>query len=110
MKNIQVIDGADNAAYLIYATSDEDFSLIFPAAGQDVEFVNDFLSRTESRLATRVLTSLWQHPVERATVRGIHGTLFYELDWKKSYYPTKRWADFDDPDASSRRASSKRRR
>jgi len=44
MKNIQVIDGADNAAYDIFAATDEEFAMIFPA-GQDVAFISEVLNR-----------------------------------------------------------------
>jgi hypothetical protein len=40
MKNIQVIDGAENCVYDIFAATDEEFSLIFPR-GQDVAFIDE---------------------------------------------------------------------
>jgi hypothetical protein len=43
MKNIQVIDGAMNAAYAIFAVTDEEFSALFPGEGQDVEFIEDVI-------------------------------------------------------------------
>ena len=45
MKNVQVIDGADNCTYSIYAFTDGEFLKIFPAARQDVEFIEDVLER-----------------------------------------------------------------
>lgn len=36
-----------------------------------------------------LLGDLWKRPVHKPDVRGIHGTLFYGLDEKKKYYPTK---------------------
>jgi hypothetical protein len=44
LKNIQVIDGADNCHYAIYSIEEEYFNLIFPN-DQDIEFVDDFLVR-----------------------------------------------------------------
>ncbi len=44
MKNIQVIDNAANAVYDIFASTEEEFSLIFPG-GQDIDFVADVLAR-----------------------------------------------------------------
>ena len=40
--------------------------------------------------AGEILNRLWLAPVNKNTVRGIHGTLFYELDHKKPFYPTKK--------------------
>ncbi len=37
------IDGADNAVYDIFAATDEEFSLIFPA-GTDVAFIDEVTS------------------------------------------------------------------
>ncbi|HEV2804208.1 MAG TPA: hypothetical protein VGW57_04665 [Chthoniobacterales bacterium] len=45
MKNVQIIDGAINCAYSVYEMSDESFRVIFPAEGQDVEFIDDLIAR-----------------------------------------------------------------
>jgi hypothetical protein len=44
MKNIKIIDDADNCTYSIYEISDEQFSVIFPNEA-DVEFVEDLEHR-----------------------------------------------------------------
>ena len=105
MKKIQVIDGADNAAYSIYAADERDFQLIFPGDGQDIEFAADFFDRAGKKVANVVLERLWAHPIDKKTANGIHGTLFYGLDFKKPFYPTKRETDLDDPDAATRRSA-----
>jgi hypothetical protein len=89
-KNIQVIDGALNCTYSIFAASQEDFKKIFPEERQDIEFVNDFTERVGTNHASEILKRLWLTPVNKKTVSGIHGTLFYELDFKKRFYPTKK--------------------
>ena len=89
MKNIQVIDGATNCTYSIFETSDDEFDLIFPD-GSDAEFADDLAARIGEKIATKVTSKLWKWPVDKAAVVGIHGTLFYELKFKKKYYPTKR--------------------
>ena len=90
MKNIQVIDGALNAAYAIYAATDRDFRLAFPN-GQDIEFVEDLRKRLGARRAARLLAKLWSQPISKKKVRGIHGTLFFGLAGvKREFYPTKR--------------------
>ena len=45
MKNIQVIDGASNCSYDIYAVTEEEFHVLFPDAGQDIEFIEDAIDR-----------------------------------------------------------------
>jgi len=44
MKNIQVIDGALNAVYDIFAATNADFALIF-APGEDVAFIDEVVAR-----------------------------------------------------------------
>lgn len=90
MPNIQVVDGAENCTYDIFETDAERFELIFPADGQDIEFVDDFVARVGERHAVEVLEEIWKHPVDKKSVCGIHGTLFFELDKKKDFYPTKK--------------------
>ncbi len=96
MKNIQVIDGANNCAYSIYQASDEAFSLIFPSVGQDIEFIEDFVERTGEKKASAILGALWKHRLAKQNVVGINGTLFFELGFKKKFYPNKQEADLDD--------------
>lgn len=90
MMNVQVIDGAQNCRYPIYAMPESDFRLVFPGVGQDIEFIGDVVARLDDALARRIFRELWAREVEKTEVCGIHGTLFYELDFKKAFYPTKR--------------------
>jgi len=89
MKNVQVVDGAENCMYEIYSIDDESFFKIFPD-GQDIEFVDDFIARLGEEISNPILEKLWEGRQEKKKVKGIHGTLFYELDYKKKYYPTKK--------------------
>jgi hypothetical protein len=90
MKNIQVIDGADNCTYDIFSVDDDDFRSIFPDDEQDIEFIEDYVERVGDREAARILSGVWTRPVSKKLVCGIHGTLFFELSIKKPFYPTKR--------------------
>ena len=92
MKNIQVIDGALNCTYDMFAATEEEFALIFPS-GADVEFISDFFNRAGEDTAGAVTRSLWERRLDKKTISGIHGTLFFQLDFKKKYYPTKREAE-----------------
>jgi hypothetical protein len=89
MKNIQVIDGAENSEYAIYSVTDDEFALIFPAEGQNIEFIEDLVERLGEDMADRVFEHVWDRRVDKLDVVGIHGTLFYELLSKKEFYPTK---------------------
>ena len=89
MKNIQVIDGAENSTYSIFAATDDEFDAIFPA-GANIEFIEDFVERIGEEMGTRITMELWKRPVAKKEARGIHGTLFYQLTHKKRYYPTKK--------------------
>jgi hypothetical protein len=88
MKNIQVIDGADNSVYDIFAATDEEFSLIFPA-NQDVAFIDEVMSRGPEKDLNEAFARIWGRRVPKREAMGIHGLLFYELENKKQYYPTR---------------------
>jgi hypothetical protein len=89
MKYIQVIDGALNCAYHIYSVTDEEFRILFPEPGQDIEFIEDAIERVgEENLA--FLSNVWRRRVNKPDAMGVHGTLFYGLTYKKKYYPTKK--------------------
>jgi copper oxidase (laccase) domain-containing protein len=90
MKNIQVIDGAINCAYDIYEATAEDFDLIFPEAGQDIQFVEDL---TDNEAGDQALKRLWKNRLNKKDVQGIHGTLFCELEAKKTFYPDRQETD-----------------
>ncbi len=91
MKNVQVIDGAMNCTYDIFGLPDFEFRLMFPG-GADIEFAGDFIARVGKTKARAITTAMWKRPIDKKVVQGLHGTLFYELDHKKAYYPTKKEA------------------
>jgi hypothetical protein len=89
MKNIQIIDGAQNTLYDIFAATDEEFGLIFPA-GQDVAFIDEVYARGNAEGLDMAFKQIWNRRIPKHSVDGIHGLLFYELEYKKVYYPTRR--------------------
>jgi hypothetical protein len=89
MKNIQVIDRSMSSDYAIYAVTEEEFGKIFPGERQNVEFIEDLIDRLGRQEAAKLLGNVWERRVTKREVSGIHGTLFYELLWKKEYYPAK---------------------
>lgn len=89
MKNIQVIDGADNCTYDIFAVSEEDFDLLFPKPNQNIEFIEDVVDRIGEQKIRDLNSRLWNNRILKEEVNGIHCTLFYQLLSKKKYYPSK---------------------
>jgi hypothetical protein len=87
MKNIQVIDGASNCTFSIFQATDDEFALIFPDAGQDVQFASDLPDSADVRAA---LSQVWLRPVRKQNANGIHGTLFFELERYRQVFPRKR--------------------
>lgn len=97
MKNIQIIDGALNATFSIFQATDEEFDAIFPAAGQDIEFGEDFHDRIGSEHAANILAPIWERPILKRDARGIHDALYYNYADRRQYLPaTKREVDRDD--------------
>ncbi|ODN69904.1 hypothetical protein [Methylobrevis pamukkalensis] len=92
MKNVMIVDGAENCAYDLYELSDEDFAVIFPGDGQDIQFVDELDGMAS---ADAILAGMWTRPVAKKKASGIHGILFYELSGKKEYYPNRRDSDLD---------------
>jgi hypothetical protein len=95
LKNVQVIDGAVNSTFDIYAVPDEVFTFIFPEA-HNVAFLKD----TERRLSEYQIDEVqfWQqfykNRVFKPQVRGIHGTLHLTGSLvQERYFPTRREED-----------------
>lgn len=97
MKNIQIIDLALNATFSVFQATEDEFAAVFPADGQDMEFVEDFLQRCGQEKGGRILERIWERPILKRDTQGIHGTLYYEYADRRQYLPaTKRETDWDD--------------
>jgi hypothetical protein len=81
VKNIQVIDGADNATFNIFQATNDEFAAIFRSPGQDMEVVEDYVARVGEDEAGKTLSKIWARPIYKHDIQGIHGTLYY--DWKE---------------------------
>ena len=99
MKNIQVIDGAENSAYDVFAATEEEFALVFPE-GQDVAFIDEVTARAPKKPLDEALARIWNRRIRKRDAMGIHGLLFYELERKKQYYPTRRDEEAVNPDGT----------
>lgn len=99
MKNIQVFDAADNAVYDIFQATDDEFDLIFPS-GQDVAFIDEVYERHDASVLDLAFNHIWTRRIPKRDANGIHGLLFYELDHKKIFYPTRKDEDAINPTGS----------
>jgi hypothetical protein len=107
LKNIQVIDGAVNCEYPIYAATLEEFDAIFPLPGQDLELVEDFISRVGEDKADAILGAIFDRALNKKLVSGVHGTLFYEREGDRSFFPlSRREADWQAHTVASLRNGS----
>ena len=77
--------------------TDEQFALLFPEEGQDIEFIEDVWERLSRKQWKRAFSGAWSRPVRKPDAQGIHGTLFYQLEYKKKFYPSKRESDVAGP-------------
>ena len=102
MKNIQIIDGAQNCVYDIFAATEEEFALVFPQ-GTDIAFIDEVYERGDAQVLDAAFNNIWKRPVRKSQAQGIHGILFYELEEKKAYYPTRKDAEAVNPDGSKLR-------
>ena len=104
MKNIQVVDGAVNCAYDIFAASDVEFRMIF-ARGEDVAFIDEVFRkhRAKKKQLEAALARIWGRRIPKREVRGIHGMLFFQLPEKKAFYPTRCDEEAANPDGTSLR-------
>lgn len=99
MKNIQVIDSAVNCVYDIFSATEEEFNKIFPD-GTNIAFIDEVYSRENEAELDGIFNNIWRRPAQKSQVHGIHGTIFYELDEKKAYYPNRRDEDAINPDGT----------
>jgi hypothetical protein len=86
MKNIQVIDRGLNCTFSIFQATDEEFALLFPEAGQDIQYSEDL----DFDGVGDALDRIWERPIRKRDAMGIHGTLFYQLQRYKEWYPQNR--------------------
>lgn len=90
MKNIQVIDGAANSIFEIYQVPNDLFDILFPNS-TDIAFVDEIDKDDETREGKRFWNMVYQHPVNKKRVAGIHGTLHLTASLvDKEYFPTRK--------------------
>ena len=66
----------------------------------DVTFIGEVLARGPDREFDEAFTCIWKRRIPKRDAMGIHGILFYELDHKKQYYPTRKDEEAINPDGT----------
>ena len=88
MKNIQVVDGANNSIFEVYQVSDGIFEIVFPD-GNDVAFIGDVETLLEDEYSNDFWQVLYQNKVNKKEILGIHGTLHLTgSNCLKKYFPS----------------------
>lgn len=96
MKNILIIDDAQNATFSVFQATEEEHATIFPN-GQDMELIDDLIARIGDDEAGRILAPVWERPILKRDAMGIHGTLFFDNERAQAIIPSsKREVDWDD--------------
>jgi hypothetical protein len=90
MKNIQVIDGALNCTFSLFQATEEEFLLIFPEPGQEIQYAEDIGELPNQDEIAIVLSRIWERPIRKRDANGIHGTLFFQLERYKLVFREKR--------------------
>jgi hypothetical protein len=102
VRNIQIIDGALNSVYDIFAATDEEFALIFPG-DEDIAFIDEVLARDQAQNLENVFARIWRRRIPKREAVGIDGILFYGLEEKKQFYPTRKDEEARNPDGTKLR-------
>jgi len=89
MKNIQIIDGADNATFSVFQATEEEFAELF-RDGADMELIEDVVDRIGEDRAGKILSAIWGRPIIKREICGLHGTLFYDWAGRRQHLPVTR--------------------
>ena len=86
MKNIQIIDGANNATFSLFQATEAEFAVLF-TDNREMELIEDIVARLGEKEADRILAQIWRRPILKREACGIHGTLFYDSEWRRRHIP-----------------------
>jgi len=74
--------------YDIFQVEDAEFKILFPG-NTDIAFIDEIQSRISQDQLSQIMNAIRARPIKKSDVIGIHGTIFYELERKKQYYPER---------------------
>ena len=96
MKNVQIIDAAQNCTFSVFQFTEVQFALLFPNPGQDIAFADELLIYLTTAQREAAFEGVWDRPIAKSDIIGLHGTLFYEFEKRKQHFPvSRREYDFD---------------
>ncbi len=72
MKHIEIVDGALNSRFELYAVTDQIFDLLFPSEEDEI-YLEDLNKELQEN--TAFWDQVYAREVDRRTVKGIHGIL-----------------------------------
>jgi hypothetical protein len=90
VKNVQVIDAAENSHFPVFQMTAREFKAIFPGRGQDIAFAEDVVRRLGKKKSDAILSPVWQRPILKKDIVGLHGTLFFGFQDRKIHFPRSR--------------------
>ena len=99
MRNIQIIDKADNCVYDIFQIEESGFELDFKN-NSDIAFIEDLERRQDWLEISSVLEKMRLKRIPKIKADGMHGIIFYGLLSKRKYYPTLRDEEAQNPNGS----------
>lgn len=76
-------DGADNAVYDVFATTDEEFVLIFPG-DTNVASIDEVDQKQPSPILDAAFSDIWKRRVPKRQAMGIHGILSTSANIRRS--------------------------
>jgi hypothetical protein len=68
MKNIQIIDGAENSVYDIFQATEDEFAVIFPD-GANVAFSDEIFDRGDEQSLIALFTNIWKRRIKERCSR-----------------------------------------
>ena len=97
MKNIQLIDRADNATFSLFQATQMEFDALLPD-GREMALIEDVVARLGEEATADLLARIRERPVLKRHALGLDGTIFFgwadrshhippsgrELDWPES--------------------------
>lgn len=92
MKNIQFIRDAVNCTYDIFVMTDNEFDIFFPD-NTDISFIGDVYERHSAKqwdgTVNKLMHNISQRRIKKCDANGVHGILFFGMDYKRSNYPSR---------------------
>lgn len=90
MKNVLIIDGAENCTYDVFQLNDDEFIQVF--GNREIVFIEDLVAdETSKAFYDPIFTGMWGRRIDKKDAMGTHGTIFYEQYYKKRHFPGGSW-------------------